>query len=291
MSNSMNPVQTHWTRVASFAVCLVALISCNKGGGESVDPTGVGPGGTSAPIEWGNIPPDPRLPGALPSTDFLPEFSVQNHGLGRTETVSASVPFPWSFVHESDLNEYSVAGQDTAWHILQRWPDNSVRVAQAQFTTTIGPGQTVHYQVVREPASIRGDFSPHPVFANGLPSFGAELHDTLGVHYRAFWHSPSEVVQESPLVRVRRVRAYHRPISGTGMGRDFLSSTFYLTEYAHQPVILVDWVLGNDYLGADDPRGSNDPNLYPLGAIDVEYAAFLARDADLVMPYRPTEEG
>ena len=116
------------------------------------------------------------------------------------------------------------------------------------------------------------------------------MHDTLGVSYRTFWHAPSEVLQETELVRVQRVRGYHRPVIGPGIGRDYLSSTFYLTEFRDQPVVLVDWVLGNDYLGADDPRGSQDPNLFPLGAVDVEYAAFLARDADLVLPYRPLEE-
>jgi hypothetical protein len=60
-----------------------------------------------------------------------------------------------------------------------------------------------------------------------------------------------------------------------GINRDFLSSTFYVTEFRDQPVVMVDWLLGNDYLGADFPNGSTDPNKYPLGSIDVNAAAFL----------------
>ena len=41
------------------------------------------------------------------------------------------------------------------------------------------------------------------------------------------------------------------------------------------PVVIVDWVLGNDYLGADNPAGSSNRNLYPLGGVDINEARFV----------------
>src|SRR5262249_49923352 len=111
-----------------------------------------------------------------------------------------------------------------------------------------------------------------------------------GVAYRATWQAATEVVQETPLVRVQRHRGYHRSTGAPGIRRDYLTSTFYVTEFRDQPVALVDWVLGNDYLGADDPHGSHDPNLYPLGGVDVRAAMFLQRGSDLALPYRPATE-
>ncbi|MCK5942350.1 MAG: hypothetical protein KAI24_10305, partial [Planctomycetes bacterium] len=48
---------------------------------------------------------------------------------------------------------------------------------------------------------------------------------------------------------------------------------------------------GNDYLGADDPNNSSDPDLYPLGAVDVQSAAFRYRNADFAGAYRASENG
>ena len=97
-----------------------------------------------------------------------------------------------------------------------------------------------------------------------------------------------ETLQETALVRVQRHRTYHVAIAGqTGIGRDFLTSTFYVTEFREMPWLVVDWILGNDYLGADDPANSTDPNLFPLGRIDLDRAEFLARGATEVRAYVP----
>jgi len=51
--------------------------------------------------------------------------------------------------------------------------------------------------------------------------------------------------------------------------------------------LVVDWVLGNDYLGADTvPGGNSDPNLRTLGTADVRGAWFLCKGAAAAMPYR-----
>ena len=269
-----------------------------SGGGGSGGGSGGGGsgGGGSGPeplpqVNWGPIPPGPRLPGEVVAASFLPEFAVRNRGQNRTQLVRVSIPFPWTQVH--DLSQYSVEGHDTAWQRLQDWPDGSVRVAQAQFMATIVAGETVNYRIVEQPATLAGAFSRHPVFAAGLPEFGAEVHDTFGVSYRHFATGPSETLQETELMRVRRMRGYHQATSGPGIGRDYLTSTYYVTEFRDQSMLVVDWILGNDYLGADNPAGSFDPNLYALGPVDVNYAAFLYResDVDLAMAYRGAYEG
>jgi hypothetical protein len=168
-------------------------------------------------------------------------------------------------------------------------------VAQAQWTASLGASSATQWHVVPVPTSLSGAFAPHAALAGALPQFGAEVQDTFGVTYRAPWvesgAEPATTLQETPLVRVRRLHAYHRSPPGQGIRRDYLTSTFYLTEFRDQPLVLVDWLFGNDYLGADDPHGSSDPNLHPLGGVDVNRASFLLRGADLALPYRSATEG
>lgn len=283
---------------SALVVCALlccALLWCLTSCGGSPGDGGAGPApvppppGPPAPINWGPLPPGPRLPGTPAPAGFRPEFTVQNRGGVRTETVRVSVPFPWTQV--TDLSSWSVEGEATAWRVLQHWPDGSVRVAQAQFTTSLAADESRDYRVLDGAGSLAGPFEPHPVFAAAVPEFGAEVADTFGVRYRTFFGEPAETLQETALSRVRRFRGYHRAVADPGIGRDYLTSTFYLTEFRDQPLVLVDWLLGNDYLGADDPQGSGDPNLHPLGDIDLGRAAFLARGQDLLLPYRPQTEG
>lgn len=240
------------------------------------------------PRSWGPIPPGPRLPGEPAPASYQPVIQVMNQGPDRTETLRASVPFPWGRV--ANVNDWSVSGAATAWLVLQKWPDGTARVAQAQWTQSLLANEQRTFDVVPSP-TLSAPFTPHAAFTAGLPLFGAEVRDTFGVSYRAMWQEPAEALQETALVRVRRVRGYHQAIApGTGIGRDYLTSTFYLTEFHDQPVVLVDWLLGNDYRGADNPQASTDPNLYPLGGIDLRAAMFLQRGADVALPYRATTE-
>ena len=271
------------------AVALAFLLSAcspgSPGGGAEVNP---GPGPGNGERDYGPLDPNPRGPGAIAPPTYRPMVELLNRGDDREQTLRASVPFPWGQV--PDPNEWSVDSQPTAWHVLQRWPDDSVRVAQAQWNMALTAGGQHQFSVVETPGGLTGPFSPHTVFAAGLPEFGAEVRDTFGVVYRTHWQETAEVLQATALVRVRRHRGYHLPVSAAGIGRDYLTSTFYVTEFRDQPVALVDWIIGNDYLGADDPAGSTDANLYPLGGIDVRSAQFLVRGTDLVIPYRPDTE-
>ena len=118
--------------------------------------------------------------------------------------------------------------------------------------------------------------------------------DTFGVAYESFIDGGGEVLQETPLVRVRRYRTYHRATSDPDIGRDFLTSTFYVTEFQDEPFLTVDWIVGNDYLGTDNPSGvsvETHPNAFPLGAIDLESAEFLVGGVTKSLPYMPNEHG
>lgn len=224
--------------------------------------------------------------------DVVLDFSVENRAAtARTETVRASVPFPRGGY--TSLQNLVVSGEATAWLPLQYWSDGTVKIAQAQFTTELAAGETKRYRVARDEPAMTGGFAQNAwvaQFAAGL-EIGAEVVDPFQVAYRGFAAGSGEVLQETPMVQVRRHRTYHTTASG-GIGRDFLSSTFYVTEFRDVPVVLVDWVLGNDYLGADTiPSGNSDPNLRPLGAVDVDRARFLCRGATAVVPYRASQEG
>ncbi len=222
------------------------------------------------------------------------DFKVTNAAAtSRTETIRVSIPFPKALLPPAELSTVGVSGKPTAWLPLQLWADGSVKVAQAQFTDELLAGQTKTYSVVRA-AALSAPFASHPWVAQAMASleFGAEVRDTFQVPYRAIVSGPGAVLQSTSLVRVSRHRAYHQPVAGqNGIGRDYLTSTFYVTEFRDAPLVIVDWLLGNDYLGRDATSPpTTDPNLTPLGAADVRGAWFLTRGATASHPYRKATE-
>lgn len=245
-----------------------------SGGGDPGNGGGGGAGGTGNPL------------------DVVLEFSVKNSAsVDRTETVRASVPFPVGGY--TSLNNLIVSGYQTAWLPMQYWHDGTIKMAQAQFTDTLLAGQTKTYRIARDEAAVTGAFTRNTwvTQAGGSLQIGAEVRDTFGVNYRGYVSGSGTVLQETPLVQTKRYRTYNTASSG-GIGRDYLSSTFYVTEWKDMPFVMVDWLIGNDYLGADTiPPGNTDPNLRPLGCVDVKLARFLCKNASGVQAYRPTEEG
>ena len=273
-----------WRRGKGAAVLCtwLAVTACGSGGsaaGSSGSGGGPrGPGGNGNPLS------------------IVLDFAVHNDAAtARTETIRASVPFPETGYPAAQLANLVVSGHQTAWLPLQFWADGSVKVAQAQFTDTLQPNERRRYVVARDEPALAGAFQRNEwvaPFWNGL-ELGAEVRDGFQVPYRAtaMATAAGTVVQSTPLVQVHRHRRYHLPVGQPGIGRDFLSSTFYVTEFRDMPFVLVDWVLGNDYLGTDaPPAGGGDPNLYPLGTVDVRRAHFLCKGATAVLPYRAGPE-
>ena len=264
--------------LASAVLATVVLTGCGAGGEQSDPGSGGGPGG----------------PGGVGNPlDVVLDFQVTNSAtVERTETIQASVPFPEGGYQPADLNNMVVSGHQTAWLPLQYWADGRVKIAQAQFTDTLAPGESKTYVVARDESSLTGSFVRNNWVAQRIGDFqlGAEVRDTFQVAYRGVTTGAGTVLQSTPLVQTTRWRTYHTPVGATGIGRDYLSSTFYVTEYRDMPFVMVDWVLGNDYLGADTvPGGNTDPNLRPLGTVDVRAARFLCKGASAIQPYRPTE--
>ncbi|MEO6597815.1 MAG: hypothetical protein ABIP94_23970, partial [Planctomycetota bacterium] len=277
----------HWLPL--ILVALTVGCSAGSGTGSSSSSGGTTPP-TSEPI------PEPcsdRIGGVANPFAIVLEFGVENTAATeRTETIRASVPFPEGGY--ASLANVSVAGQTTAWLPLQRWADGSIKIAQAQFTDTLAAGESKSYTVVRDEPSQAGAFTRNAWVEQMAPDLviAAEVRDTFSVAYRAAVAGEGAVVQETPAVQTKRWRTYHEAVvPGTGIGRDYLTSTFYVTEYRDMPFLMVDWMLGNDYLGADSvPAGSVDKNLRALGTVDVRSAQFLCRGASAVLPYRPMTE-
>jgi len=238
------------------------------------------------------FPPDlPAGPGGPEEGPVL--LTAENRALlERKETALATIPFPRGKVRERDLAELVVRGRPTSWRILCRWPGGSLRAAQAQFPLRLGPGQAVRLRLARGKA-LAGPFRPYPL-SPPAPPFGITsfVADRFGVTYRASVPGGEEVLlEETPQVRVRRYHTYHRnPDPGAGIGRDFLSLTVYLTEFSSTPVVLLDVILGNDYLGSDHPGSSKDPNLHPLGDVALSEFRLEGRGLDL-LPLFPSECG
>lgn len=264
------------------ALLMIAAAACGSGG-EGTGNTGNpgsgggpgGPGGTGNPL------------------DIVLDFSVANESSSaRTETIRASVPFPEGGY--PSLQSIIVSGHQTSWLPLQYWADGTVKVAQAQFTDTLDANESKTYVVARDETALAGPFTRNPWVSQVATNLqlGAEVRDTFQVPYRGFAAGDGAVVQETPLVQTKRWRTYHTVVAGqTGIGRDYLTSTFYVTEFRDMPFVLVDWILGNDYLGADNvPPGNTDPNLRALGTVDVRSAKFLCKGITGAQAYRPAQE-
>ncbi len=264
----------------SVVAGLLFLSGCSSGG-DTRSNSGGPPGNGGGP----GAPGEPGVP-----LGWTPQFTVTNDGTAeRTETILVSVPFPIG--HHQDTSQLVVSGHQTAWRVLQRWRDGSIRVAQAQFTDTLAASQTKTYSVAGGSQSLNGSFTRNAWVSNAAPTLqiGAEVRDTFQVAYRAFATSGAEVLTETPVHRVQRYRTYHTAAAG-GIGRDYLTSTFYVQEFRDVPVVIVDWVLGNDYLGTDNPAGSSNRNLYPIGGVDVNEARFLVGGIGVTpLPFRPTQ--
>jgi hypothetical protein len=297
-TENAHPSWRAWTRLLLLCAVL-SLGACGVGveeaGGSSGEPNGGEPNGgepTGDPGAGGG----PGAPGGTGNPlQVVLDFSVQNDAsVARTETIRASVPFPRGGYSVADLDNMVVSGHQTAWMPMQFWPDGKVKVAQAQFTDELAAGESKSYVVARDEAALTGAFERNPwVSQFGGLSFGAEVRDTYQVPYRSFATGAGELLQTSALTETRRYRTYHEAVAGpgAGIGRDYLTSTYYVTEFRDMPYVYVDWVLGNDYLGADDPGGSADPNLYALGDADLRAAYFLCKGASQCMPYRAASEG
>jgi hypothetical protein len=279
-AGSRRPV-AGWSLLCLLSACGLGVEATGEsgsggGGGSSGSGGGGGAGGTGNPLA------------------IVLDFKVTNtSSQARTQTVLASVPFPEGGYQLADLDNLIVSGRQTAWLPMQQWADGRVKIAQAQFTDDFEAGETKSYVVARDENAETGTFTRNNWVANGANDLeiGAEVRDTFQVSYRSFATGAGEVLQSTPFVRTKRWRTYHTSTQ-TGIGRDYLSSTYYVTEFRDMPFMVVDWILGNDYLGADVvPAGNTDPNLRPLGHIDVKLARFLCRGATQVLPYRPATEG
>ncbi|MCY2956101.1 MAG: hypothetical protein WCR59_01225 [Planctomycetota bacterium] len=275
-----------------LAPLALTLAGCSSGSGSgSAGGQGSGPNGNS-PSNFSDPGPGAGA-GVHPNpVSVVLDFTLRNESsIARTETICASVPFPYGGY--SQLGSLQIGSRPTAWNVLQRWADGTVRVAQAQFTATV-PAASLSSYVVAAGAATAGAFVRHPWVAAGSAALqiGAEVRDTFGVAYRAYADGTPETVQETAFVRVQRFHRYHMPVSAQGIGRDYLTSTFYLTEYSSMPYVLVDWVVGNDYQGVDAvPAQNTNPNLRPLGMIDVTDARFLTRGATGLWPYNQLPSG
>lgn len=273
-----------WNRgllAAGLALCLTAC----GGGGETGAAGGPGGGDGSGGdgTDFGDGANDPV---ALEEVDL--DFTVSNlHSSGRQELITASIPFPERAVN--NLGRLGVPGFATTWVPMQRWADGSIRVAQVQLFDSIEGGSKKTYRVEQEQEAITDAFQPHPWVASQWASLelGARVRDRFGHKYEAQISGDGETLQTTALKRVRRWRLYHESPTNGGIGRDYLASTFYVTEHRDTPFLVVDWIFGNDYQGIDANGGLTDPNMHPLGAVDVDDAALVTDGFAQVQPYRP----
>lgn len=223
-------------------------------------------------------------------TGLLAELEVHNaFHAKRREVVRVAVPFARG--RARDLSRFAVQGHATAWQPLTRWPDGTHQWAQAQFVAVLPGFTSRRYAVTRGPGAIPPSraFRAGPRLTRLLArkTIRTEVEDPFGVVYEARLCAdptagPDGLLASSPLVRIYRFRDYHIAADPkrTSLGRDYLSLTAYLTlfhGFEHAELLIV---LGNDYLGSDDPQ-SDDPNLYPLGTVRLRRFSLVVEDPAL----------
>lgn len=220
----------------------------------------------------------------------IARFSVDNVApTVREEIVRASVPFRRGAY--KDLSNVTVRGVDTAWMPLTTWPDGSIQWAQAQFFATLEASKVTEYEVTVGPSeppdrlTLAAPWLLSPIL---LGAVRTEVEDIYGTVYDTGLEldrtaGKNGVVVSTPRLVTYRLRSYHRPKNpnATGIGRDFLSLTAYLTFFhfcAHAEMTLI---LGNDYRGADQPLDEKDPNNFPLGDVRFKRFSLMIRGKEL----------
>ena len=211
--------------------------------------------------------------GASQAIAQAPVLYVKNHSsLPRLEWLRGSVPFAKGKVR--GIPAMNVDGRPTSWRVLQRWPDGSTKIAQAQWLDVLHGSERIR-RPLRDGTKKPAPFAFHPATleAIGKLRVATSVRDIDGVPYEAIATATTgeefEVIEQTEAVLTVRTRNYHRNAQGKGIGRDFLSQTCYMTFFSGLPYALVDVVIANDYKGADSPK-SKDPNLYPLGDVAIK---------------------
>ncbi len=217
----------------------------------------------------------PLLAAALALSAASPLFGqgqvlrLQNPSpLPRIEWAKGTVPFPPGRLADPGLLE--VGGRPTSWRVLQRWPDGSLRLAQARWIEVLPPHGRVERRVGLGPRPLP-PFRLHPSVAARLRDLrivttiaDTDLNSYLALYAPAF--APGTVLEANPPFMTFRGRTHHYPVQRAGIGRDFLSQTCYLTFVQDLPYAYLDLVIGNDYRGADLPV-AGDPDSYALGDV------------------------
>ena len=215
----------------------------------------------------------PALHAQTPTTELF----VENHSdFPRLEWMKASVPFAKGTQREPI--QLNLSGNPTGWRVLQRWPDNSVKIAQAQMLVVLRGKEKRRFSVLPGRIDLP-TFRIHPAVARSLPTaaIATTVQDSFGTTYMSGYQPlqrpGQELLEANRSTIVLRSRDYHRAPAKRGIGRDFLSQTTYLQIYSGLPFATLDIIVSNDYLGADKPK-SSDPNLYPLGDVAFKEIGF-----------------
>lgn len=198
------------------------------------------------------------------------ELIIENlSSFPRVEWMKASVPFAQG--EQGEPIQKNVNGAPTCWRVLQRWPDGSVKIGQAQSLVVLDGHQKVRLPVKPGAVPMRG-FALHPAVERALPNLtlATIVQDVQGVNYlcmyRPLERKNHKILEISDTTVALRSREYHRNWNNKGIGRDFLTQTTYLQLYSALPFATLDIIVSNDYLGADNPS-SSDPNLHALGDV------------------------
>ena len=144
----------------------------------------------------------------LPAQEEKPLVLLANDSpFLRDQLVRVSVPFPPG-AHR-DLADLVVADRPTAWRVLSRWADGSVRVGQAAFPGRPGgwlaPGEILNLPL-RKGKAAAGPFAPHPVWQAGLAAGDFRLVARPPRGPEATWRlgDGGKVLEANPLARTTR---------------------------------------------------------------------------------------
>jgi hypothetical protein len=235
---------------------------------------------------------------------------LNEHDIDRKQVYyKVSVPFAESLkvtkaqLVNNSTSTYGIDNKATSWRVLEYWPDDIkndkyVKLALAMFYDDVPRNTIKKLDVMSDVTTVADPFRENAwvTALNGRGKFAIETVDSNNVLYRGeidiFDSTQGKVLYSGTYERVRYYRVYCTstdknaikypdttnnpqyagkiPASIEGKPRDFLSASFYVTDYQYSPFVKVEFLAGNDYLGSDNPNSESDPtdpNYYPLGNI------------------------
>jgi hypothetical protein len=222
-----------------------------------------------------------QLPTNTPFQENIQSIATEKLVVVSNPTTAAFlgwIPTTISFAkgERTDLTGYGSLSRPYQWHVLKKWQDGSIALAQIKMPFFLTPGEMAQEQLLASNNALKS-FVLHPDLGNAANIINSSLVLSCTVNGAQAHALPMlgqlKVLRADPGSLIYRTRCYFTqgvPAIGTP-----LSLTTYVTIETLNPVVQFQFVLGNDSLEMPISGGLLINNLN----VNCQYPMWLQNDA------------